>query len=575
MIRRLIPYFKPYRGLLLLDLVFALLLAGIDLIYPVMTGKILDDYVPAGNLRMIFIWLGVLIPLYLLKALSKYIVNYYGHMLGVRIQADMRERVFQKLQGLPFSFFDNNKTGAIMSRIIHDLQEISEFCHHGPEEVFLTTVTLGGAFVILARTNLLLTLLIFVTIPLIAVVAIRKKKGMRRAFAHARSQIAEVNADLESSISGIRVSRAFTSETHEAQRFRQSNHRFRDADEGAYRAMGVYYSHTEFGNSLLIWVGLAATSLFAFYGKITPGEMATTLLYVNLFGNAVRRLTDFAEMYERGSTGLARYLEILDTEEEKELPDAKPMPTARGAVQLEDVSFMYEEGEPVLRGVSLDILPGQKVAVVGPSGGGKTTMCHLLPRFYDVTHGRILIDGMDIATVTLDSLRKNIGIVQQDVYLFNGTLRENIAYGDFTATQEQIEQAARRANIHDYIISQPQGYDTQVGERGIRLSGGQKQRIAIARVFLKNPPILILDEATSALDNITEQMIQEALDQLCAGRTTLVVAHRLSTVKGADKIVVLTQQGIEEEGTHQELLDLGGIYAGLYQSQFLHQNPQE
>ncbi len=569
MIRRLLPYYKPYKGLLLLDLFFALLLAGFDLFYPVITGHIIDDYVPGGNLRMILFWLAVLIPLYLGKAVSKYVVNYYGHMLGVRIQADMRQKVFRKLQDLPFSYFDNNKTGVIMSRIVHDLQELSELCHHGPEEVFLTAVTLGGAFFILARANLALTCIIFACIPVIALVAIKKKKAMNTAFAKARKEIANVNADLESSISGIRVSRAFTSEEHEAQRFYESNDRFREAEEDSYRAMGGYYSLTHFTTDILYWVGLGSTALFALYGRITIGELTTYLLYINLFVGAIRRLSDFAEMYERGMTGFARYLEIMDAEKEKEHPGAVPMPAARGAVRLEDVSFTYEDGEAVLSHISLDIRPGQKVAVVGPSGSGKTTMCHLLPRFYDVTQGCILIDGVDITTVTLESLRQNIGIVQQDVYLFNGTFRENIAYGDFSATDEEIEEAARRANIHDYIVSQPQGYDTQVGERGVKLSGGQKQRISIARVFLKNPPILILDEATSALDNVTELLIQQALDQLCTGRTTLVVAHRLSTVKGADKIVVLTGRGIEEEGTHQELLDRDGIYAGLYRSQFL------
>lgn len=568
MLKRLAGYYRPYKGLLVLDLFFALLMAVFDLFYPVITSNIIDDYVPNRRLERILVWMGILLALYLLKAASKYIINYYGHILGVRIQRDMRREVFRKLQTLPFSYFDGNETGTIMSRIVNDLMEISEMCHHGPEELFVVGVTLIGAFSVLSASSLPLTLIIFAAVPFIAWLAIVKKKKMNQAFAEARKEIGCINADLQSSISGVRVSRAFTAEEHEQERFDRSNERFKAARETSYRVMADYFSLLHLTGDLLYWIGLAATAVFAFYGRISLGDIAMYVLYINLIVTAIRRLMDFAEMYEMGMTGFARFLELMDCESEKQRPDAVELPAVRGAVELQNVAFTYGEGKQVLRGVSLRIEPGQKLALVGPSGSGKTTLCHLLPRFYEVGEGAIYIDGVDITTVTLASLRRNIGIVQQDVFLFNGTFRENIAYGDFSASDEEIEGAARLAHIHDYIMSLPQGYDTPVGERGIRLSGGQRQRISIARVFLKNPPILILDEATSALDNASEQMIQRALDALCRGRTTLVVAHRLSTIREADKIAVLTENGIEEQGTHDELLARHGIYAGLYYSQF-------
>ncbi len=573
MLQRLLTYFRPYKALLALDLVCALLLAAFDLVYPTITGDIIDLYIPRQMFRELILWLGLLLVFYLLKAVCKYVVTYYGHAMGVRIQTDMRREVFGKLQELPFSYFDRNKTGVIMSRIVGDLQDISELTHHGPEEILITAVTLIGSFAILSRSSLPLTLIIFAFIPAIVAAAIWKKRKMNQAFALMRRTVGEMNADLESSIAGIRVSRAFTGEDHEACRFERANQTFRSSREWGYKAMGEYYTLLYFLTDLLYWATLAGAAVFTFYGSITPGMLVQYILYVSLFMNSTKRLVDFAEMYEMGMTGFARFVEVMDCDSERETPGAPALPPAKGEITFRDVSFSYtgegDEGErAVLRHLDLTIPAGQKVAIVGPSGSGKTTLCHLVPRFYDTTEGRILVDGQDITAVSLSSLRRQVGIVQQDVFLFPGSFRENIAYGRFDATPAEIEEAARRANIHDFILAQPQGYDTLVGERGVRLSGGQKQRIAIARVFLKNPPILILDEATSALDNTTEQLIQAALDQLCQGRTTLVVAHRLSTIKGADKIVVLTEEGIQEEGTHKDLLEQSGLYAQLYNSQF-------
>ncbi len=572
MLFRLFRYFRPYKKLLALDLFCAFFLSAFDLFYPTITSKIIDTYIPGRMLRELVFWLSFLLVCYLLKAACKNVVIYYGHAMGVRIQTDMRRQVFQKLQELPFSYFDRNKTGVIMSRIVGDLQDISEFTHHGPEEVFITAVTLIGSFAILSRSSLPLTLIIFAIFPLIVLAAVWKKRKMNRAFAQMRRTVGEMNAELESSIAGIRVSRAFTGEAHESHRFERANQTFRQSREYGYRAMGEYYTLLYFLTDILYWATLTGAAFFTYSGAITAGMLVQYILYVTLFMNSTRRLVDFAEMYEMGMTGFARFLEIMDCDSEREVPGAPALPPVKGDIRFRDVSFAYagdeEERKAVLRHLDLTVEAGQKVAIVGPSGSGKTTLCHLIPRFYDTTAGQILVDGADITQVDLSSLRRQVGIVQQDVFLFPGSFRENIVYGDFDATPEQIEEAAKRANIHDFILAQPQGYDTLVGERGVRLSGGQKQRIAIARVFLKDPAILILDEATSALDNATELMIQQALDELCRGRTTLIVAHRLSTIQGADKIVVLTEEGIQEEGSHRELLERDGLYAQLYNSQF-------
>lgn len=568
MLRKLAAYYRPYKGLLALDLVFAFLLSMFDLFFPSITGRLVDDYLPNKNMDMVLLWLGILVVLYLLKALSNYIVTYYGHMLGVKIQSDIRREVFEKLQTLPFRYYDGNKTGVIMSRIINDTMDISELTHHGPEEIFLSTVMLVGSFAVLAQSSLPLTLLLFAFIPVIAYVSITRRKKMNATFAEMRRDTGFMNADLENSIAGMRVSRAFGGEEHDCDRFETSNMRYCGSRGNAYKAMAEYHTLSKFLLDLLHVIGLGATALFAIQGKISTGALVSYLLYITVFMNSIRRLIDFAEGYEMGMTGFARFRELMDVPSEEEAANATPLENCRGNIDLEDVSFTYDDNEAVLRNVSLSVKSGQRVAIVGPSGSGKTTLCHLIPRFYEISSGCIRIDGQDITTCTRKSLRSRIGIVQQDVFLFTGSIGENIAYGNFGATQGEIEAAAKRANIHDFIMEQPDGYSTEVGERGVKLSGGQKQRIAIARAFLKNPPILILDEATSALDNVTELAIQQSLDTLCKGRTTLIVAHRLSTIRGADKIVVLTEKGVEEEGTHSELMALEGIYAQLYATQF-------
>ncbi|MEG2087834.1 MAG: ABC transporter ATP-binding protein, partial [Angelakisella sp.] len=524
MIKRLARYYRPYIGLLVLDLVFAFLMSAFDLFFPAITGRLVDDYIPHHNLKLLFVWLAVLLGLYVLKAVSNYVVTYYGHILGVKIQSDMRRQVFEKLQKLPFSYFDSNKTGVIMSRIINDTMDISELTHHGPEELFLSAVMLLGSFFILAQSSLPLTLILFAFIPVIAYVSITRRSKMRKTFAEMRRDTGFMNADLENNIAGMRVSRAFGGQEHDAERFNASNLRFCASRGGAYKAMAEYHTLSKFLLDLLFLIGLGATGIFALYGWISTGALITFLLYITLFMNSIRRLVDFAEGYEMGMTGFARFTELLDVPAEPEAQGAQSLTDCKGNIEFQEVSFTYENNESVLQNISLSIHSGQKVAIVGPSGSGKTTLCHLIPRFYEVDSGRILIDGQDITTLTRSSLRDCIGIVQQDVFLFTGTIGENIAYGNFNATPQQIELAARQANIHDFIAEQPNGYHTEVGERGVKLSGGQKQRIAIARAFLKNPSILILDEATSALDNVTELAIQQSLDLLCKGRTTLVVA---------------------------------------------------
>ncbi len=563
MIKRFVSYYKPHKTLFFLDLAFAFALAVCDLLYPVFTGRMLDRYIPRGMMKALLVCAAILLGVYVLKVFLNYFVQYYGHIVGVRMQADMRRDVFDRLQVLPLSYFDNNKTGTIMSRIINDLMDVSELAHHGPEDLFLSVVMLVGSFVLMARISLPLTLILYAAIPFMVVFAVKKRNKMNKAFAASRAEIGEINAGLENSISGIRIAKAYDSREDESRRFAEGNERFVVARSAAYKAMAEFHTGITFVGDILQLLLYVCGGVFCYRGYITVGEFTSFALYISVFMNPIRRLVGFVEQYQNGMSGFERFCAIMDhpAEEETGTVDAG---VARGDVEYKNVTFSYDTGTAVLRDFNLKIEAGKTVALVGSSGGGKTTICHLLPRFYEIDGGSITLDGTDIRDLTRGSLRRNIGIVSQDVFLFNATIRENIMYGCPDATEEQVENAARLANIHDYITELPDGYDTAVGERGVKLSGGQKQRIAIARAFLKNPPVLILDEATSALDNVTERLIKKSLDELCVNRTTIVVAHRLTTVKNADEILVVTDEGIAERGTHEQLMQLGGIYAGLW-----------
>lgn len=561
-------YYKPHKKLFALDMLCAFLVAICDLFYPMITRNLINDYVPNRQLQLIFIWAFVLLGIYLLKAGLNYFIQYYGHVVGVRMQADMRKEVFTHLQELPFSFFDENKTGVIMSRIINDLMDISELAHHGPEDLFVSTIMLIGSFIILCTINVPLTLIIFAFIPLLIWFAAKKRIKMTHAFTETRVKVAEVNAGLENSISGIRVAKAFANKEYEIQKFQKDNLAFQKAREFAYKAMAEFFSGMNFIVDFLNVLVLLVGGYFVYQYKIQLGDFVAYLLYINLFLRPIRKLIQFIEQYQSGMTGFKRFIELMEAKPESEIETPIQLQDVQGQIDFKNVSFMYDENSHILNNINLTIEKGKTVALVGPSGGGKTTLCHLIPRFYEIDEGQIYIDNVDIKKFDRMSLRKNIGIVQQDVFLFTGTIKENIAYGNLDATDEEIIEAAKQANIHDFILHLANGYNTYIGERGVKLSGGQKQRISIARLFLKNPPILILDEATSALDNATEILIQQSLDKLAKGRTTLIVAHRLSTIKNADEIIVLTDKGIEERGSHKELLNKQGIYANLYESQF-------
>ena len=568
MIRKFIGYYKPHRKLFFIDMLCAFIVALCDLFYPVIAKDIINEYVPSQNLRLLLVWAGVLLGIYALKALLNYIIQYWGHVVGVRMQGDMRRDMFRRLQKLPFSFYDENKTGAVMSRLINDLFDVSELAHHGPEDLFLSAIMLVGSFVMLATIDVWLTLIVFAFLPFIVLFAVKTRKEMNRAFKKAREEIAEINAGLETSISGVRVTRAYTAEDYENAGFDRANERFKHARGDAYRIMGVFHSGTSFFMDLLYLAVLVAGGLFFYYGRIDVGEFAAFLLYINMFLKPVNRIVAIFEQLQNGMTGFVRFLEIMDVPVETDAPGALEPERLEGAIRFEDVRFGYKSADggdtQVIDGLSLSIEKGRTVALVGPSGGGKTTLCNLIPRFYEVTGGRIFIDGQDIQHVTLKSLRQDIGIVQQDVYLFSGSVAENIAYGKPGATREEIVEAARLAGAERFILALKDGFDTYVGERGVKLSGGQKQRIAIARVFLKNPPILILDEATSALDNESEILVGHSLEKLAHGRTTLTIAHRLTTIKNYDRILVLGAEGIEESGTHDELLAKQGVYYRLW-----------
>ncbi len=556
--------------MLFLDMLASLLISLIGMVYPVVTNKMLNIYISQKLYTKIIFWGVSVLVLYLVRMYLRYFVQFYGHIVGVKMQSQMRVDLFKHLQKLPFKFYDNNETGKIMTRITSDLFEVCELAHHGPENLLISAVMILLSFFYLLTINSFLTVIIFICVPILIVVAAKFRKAMKQAFSDRRKSNAVINASVESSISGIRVTKAYTNSSTEIKKFEEGDKQFVDSSNSAYNAMAKFHASTGFITDIFNVFILIAGGLFLYSGKISFGDYSTFIVSVNLFINPVNTLIGFMEQYQNGVSGFKRFVEIMDEEIEKDLPDAKVLENVEGIIEFKNVSYSYESSNEVLNNINLKIEKGKKIALVGPSGGGKTTLCHLLPRFYDLSEnsGSIQIDGNDIKTLTLESLRKNIGIVQQDVFLFAGSIKDNILYGSPDATDEEIISAAKRANIHDYIVTLPNGYDTQIGERGVKLSGGQKQRLSIARMFLKDPAILILDEATSALDNTTEVYIQKSLDELCKGRTTLVVAHRLSTVKNADEIVVVIDGKIEERGNHEELIEKNGTYKNLYSLQF-------
>ncbi len=570
MFKRFIAYYKPHRKMLALDMLAALLISVIGMVYPVVTNRMLNQYIPNRMYSTIILSGITVLGLYLLRMLLRYFVQYYGHMIGVRMQSQMRQDLFAHLERLPFSFYDNHETGRIMTRITSDLFEVCELAHHGPENILISSIMIILSFSYLCSIDWILTLIIFACVPILVAVTLHLRKDMSLAFDERRVSNATINAAVESSVTGIRVTKAFTNSEREVEKFSKGDSQFVEASRHAYHAMARFSSSTAFVTDVFNVVILIAGGLFLYSGRITFGDYSTFIVSVNLFINPVNTLINFMEQYQNGVSGFKRFLEIMDEEPEADSAGAEELKDVKGDIEFRDVSYSYDESKGVLSHVSLKIPKGQKIALVGPSGGGKTTLCHLLPNFYRLQDGEgsILIDGKDIRSLTLESVRRSIGIVQQDVFLFVGTIRENILYGRPDASEEEVVEAAKRANIHDYIMTLEKGYDTEIGERGVKLSGGQKQRLSIARVFLKDPAILILDEATSALDNTTEVLIQQALDELCRGRTTLVVAHRLSTIRNADEIAVVINGKITERGTHEELMEKGGTYSKLYSLQF-------
>lgn len=569
MLRRFFSYYLPHKQLFAMDFGCAIIVALLELGFPLAVQWFIDDLLPSNNWKAIILVSGGLLFLYVLSTFLQFIVNYWGHKLGINIETDMRQQLFQHVQRQSFRFFDNTKTGHIMSRITNDLFDIGELAHHGPEDLFIAVMTFVGAFFIMVTINVKLALVTFLIVPLLVFLIVYCNLKMNKAWKRMFSEIAEVNGRVEDSVSGVRVVQSFTNEQFEISRFIKDNQNFRRTKLESYLIMAFSTSGIYMMTRLIILIVLVVGAWLSFSGQLSYGELVGFLLYVNVLFKPIDKISALMELYPKGMAGFKRFSELIDTEPEVEdIQDAVQVQSLRGDIAFTNVSFAYDDHKSVLRNINLNLLAGETVAFVGPSGAGKTTICSLIPRFYDVDEGAITIDGMDIRQMTKHSLRSQIGIVQQDVFLFTGTLRENIAYGMLHATDKQIKDAARRAHLEEFIESLPQGYETQVGERGLKLSGGQKQRIAIARMFLKNPPILILDEATSALDTETEKIIQKALTELARNRTTLVIAHRLATIRNADRIVVVTEDGIAEQGRHEELIKQGGIFANLHQVQY-------
>lgn len=569
MLRRFASYYRPYRKLFILDFTCAVGAGLLELAFPVAVNKFIDDLLPGQNWPLILIACIVLLAIYFLNTIMQYIVTYWGHMLGINIETDMRKKMFDHIQKLNFRFFDNNKTGHLIGRITNDLNDIGEMAHHGPEDVFIAIMTLIGAFVLMADINLQLAIITFVIVPIMAWVIIYFGRNMTSTYRQLFGNVGNFNARIEDNVGGIRVVQSFANEEHEKELFAVDNQNFRLTKLLAYKIMARSLSVTYMMTRLITVLVMISGAWFFIQGKLEIGEFVAFILLSNVFFRPIEKINAVIESYPKGIAGFKRYLEIIDTEPEiSDKPGAIDAGGLHGDIAFHNVTFGYDAQRPVLEGISLNVKAGETVAFVGPSGAGKTTICSLLPRFYDVTDGSITVDGHDIRDLQLASLRKQIGIVQQDVFLFSGTIRENIAYGKLDAELPEIWEAARRAHLEELIRNLPEGMETVIGERGVKLSGGQKQRLAIARMFLKNPPILILDEATSALDTETEAAIQQSLSELSVGRTTLVIAHRLTTIKNADRIIVVNEDGIAEQGRHDELVEAGGIYSRLHQVQY-------
>ncbi|MCY8666676.1 ABC transporter ATP-binding protein/permease [Bacillus haynesii] len=569
MIRRFFSYYKPHKRLFFIDFSSAIIVALLELAFPLVVQWFIDTLIPGGDwFEIVWVSIGLLL-IYLLSTGLQYIVNYLGHKLGINIETDMRQELFQHVQRQSFRYFDNTKTGHIISRITNDLFDIGELAHHGPEDLFIAVMTFLGAFWIMLTINVKLALVAVLFVPLLIILITYSNIRMNRAWRQMYSEIADVNARVEDSVSGVRVVQSFTNERFEISRFLKNNQKFRKAKLKGYKTMALTTAGTFLMTRLMILAVLVFGAWLSFSGNMSYGEFVGFVLYVNVLFKPIDKISAILELYPKGMAGFKRFTELIDTKPQiVDRKDAIDVTALEGNIVFKNVTFGYEKHKPVLQGIDLSITAGETVAFVGPSGAGKTTISSLIPRFYDIDGGAITIDGIDICDMTKRSLRSQIGIVQQDVFLFTGTLRENIAYGKLDATDEEIQRAAKMAHLEHLIESLPDGYETQVGERGLKLSGGQKQRIAIARMFLKNPPILILDEATSALDTETEQVIQNALTELAKDRTTLVIAHRLATIRNADRIVVVTENGIAEEGTHDELVERGGIFANLHRVQY-------
>ena len=569
-LRRFIPYYKPHIGIFMKDMLCATVTAAVELAFPMFVRIILNDGInSADGIHIDVIWkMGlVILAIRVVDVFCNYYIESHGHIMGAKIETDMRRDIFHHLQQLPYSYYDNTKVGHLMSRITNDLFEITEFSHHCPEEFYIAALKIVGAFILLCTISVPLTLLIFAILPFMLLFAFVYNKKMRQAFKRQREQIGEINAGVEDCLSGIRVVKSFANEGLEEKKFDKQSDKFLDIKRISYHYMGIFHSGIRFFDAFMYLAVVVFGGLFIAWGIIQTADLVAYLLFISMLLNAVSRVVQFMEQYQRGVTGLDRFFEIMDTPVDiTDSPDAQDIGQVRGEVCFDDVSFQYSDNrKEVLSKISMTIHAGENIAIVGPSGSGKTTLCNLIPRFYDVTGGHVCIDGKDVKLVTQKSLRNNIGVVAQDVYMFSGTIRDNISYGKPDASLEDIIKAAKQAGAHAFITELENGYDTYVGERGMKLSGGQKQRISIARVFLKNPPILIFDEATSALDNESERIVQESLDRLAVGRTTFIIAHRLSTIRNADKILVLTEKGIEETGTHEELLSKRGVYYKLYE----------